>query len=144
VGLVNWVWLCGLRVFVDQPAEDRASLNAGGGEIDCLRWSVRWLQVEGSMGPAAVVVDGVLGQDTGQVPFADDEQAVCAVASYRSGPAFRVGVGPWCLWWYAEHVDTSGGERRGELRLRNTVSMVKKSHARSPVPGSQELLPRRS
>jgi hypothetical protein len=55
VGLINRVWLCGLRVFVDQPAENRASLNTGRGEVDYLRRWVWWLLVERSVWPVAVV-----------------------------------------------------------------------------------------
>ncbi len=43
VGLVNRVWLCGLRVFVDRPAQNRAPLNAGRSEVDYLQRWVRWL-----------------------------------------------------------------------------------------------------
>jgi transposase len=42
VGLVNPVRLRCLRVFVDQSAENRVSLDSCGGEVDDLWWWVWW------------------------------------------------------------------------------------------------------
>ncbi len=124
VGLVIGSRLCGLRVFVDQPAEYRASLNTGRSEIDYLRRWVRWSLVEGSVWPLAVVVDGVLAQDARHVPFTDDQHPVGALPPHRADPAFRESIRPRRPWRRAEHVDTSGSEhrveRRGELRVTVT------------------------
>ena len=78
VGLENPVWLCRLRVFVDQSAEDRSSPDPRHVEVDDpRRWFGRLL-LEGSVRPMLVVVPDILDQHTGQVPLVDDEDPVGA------------------------------------------------------------------
>jgi hypothetical protein len=43
-------------------------------------------------GPVFVAVPGVLGQDPPEVPVADDQQAVGALAAQRSRVALREGI----------------------------------------------------
>jgi hypothetical protein len=46
VGLVNQIRLRCLRIFVDQAAQDRTSLDASTAEVNDLRWRVRWSLAE--------------------------------------------------------------------------------------------------
>jgi hypothetical protein len=67
------VRLCGLRVFVDEAAKDRSSLDLCRRSDSVLCGRYRWLLGEGAMWTVLVVVTGVFGQDGGQVSFAEDE-----------------------------------------------------------------------
>jgi hypothetical protein len=58
VGLVKLVRLRGLRVLVDQPAEDRSPVNPGGVEVNSSQRRIRWLLTERAMWMVGVVVAG--------------------------------------------------------------------------------------
>jgi hypothetical protein len=89
VGLVNSVRLRGLRILVDQTAQDRAPSDSGSGQVSHVR---RWIGrplAQRAMRPMFVVMTDVLGQHGGQVPLADDEYPVGAFPAYGAHPALR-------------------------------------------------------
>src|SRR5215468_6605214 len=84
--------LCGLRVFVDQAVEDRASLDLHGGLSWCWSDRVGWLLSQGTVWAVIVIVPGVFGQDGGQMSLAEDEYPVGALSAYGAHPALGMGV----------------------------------------------------
>src|SRR4051794_20839716 len=110
VGLAKGVQLRCLRVFVDQPAEDLASLDLGGRWGSDLRTRLGWLLAERAMWPMVVVVRGVGCEGCRQVPFADDEHPVGAFPAGGVDPAFGEGVGAGCLWRRLDDLDVGCGE----------------------------------
>ena len=89
MGAGNCVTLCDLGVFVDQAAEPGLAHNAYSGHFRrpiCTSGG-RVLQ-ERPVWPVRVVVIDILAQDQPQVPFADDQHSVQALAAGAGDPAF--------------------------------------------------------
>ena len=109
-------------VFVDQAGED-------------IGWPNRWAKtragddggaggrrplIEGSVRAMPVVVGLVLGQDSCQLSFVEDQQPIQAFAADGADPPLGVGVRLRGAWWateywdlrVSEHVVEAGGERR--------------------------------
>jgi hypothetical protein len=94
VGAENPVTSCDLQVFVDESVEAVASEVANVRVIGSRSGSsCRWLLIEGSVRPVAVVVRGVLAPDVGEVAWSGDEDAVEAFAAQGADPAFGDLVG---------------------------------------------------
>jgi hypothetical protein len=93
VGLAKSVSLRCLRIFVDQPAEDRTVSDLGGGYMADIRtWHGRPL-AKRAMGPMRVVMRRVIVEDGRQMPFAGDENPVGALPADGADPPFGEGVG---------------------------------------------------
>jgi hypothetical protein len=115
VGAGNCVTLCDLGVFVDQAAEPVPAHNAHSGHFRrpmCTSGG-RILQ-QRPVWPVRVLVIDILAQDQPQVPFADDQHLVQALAAGAGDPAFGNRVVGW-----GARVSRLDG-----VRLGNAVSPV--------------------
>lgn len=71
-------------VFADQAAEDLPSLDPGGHIGRLAGLPLRRLLLQPLVRPVAVIVPGVLGQDAAQMPLAEDQHVVQALAAQRA------------------------------------------------------------
>jgi len=69
-------------------------VNPGDGQVNDLRRRIRWPLIERSVRPVAVVVRHVLGKHGRQVPLADNQHPVGALAADGAHPALRERIGP--------------------------------------------------
>ena len=106
-------------VLVDQPslyrsASDPLVVTVLGGVIGSRRG-----KLQGSMWSAAVVVGAVQGEDSPQLPFAEDEDAIGEFGSDGQDESFGEAVRPRTARWDHHGVDACAGEdgveRCGEL-----------------------------
>jgi hypothetical protein len=75
---------CCPAVFADQAAKDLSALDSGG-DIGGTAWlTQRRFLLQALVRTVAVVMPGVLGQDVSQVPLAEDQHVVQALAAKRS------------------------------------------------------------
>ena len=81
MGLTKTVRLRCLRVFVDQPVEDRAASDGGGGQFGAGGTRRGRPLAQRAMGAMFVVMPRVLGEDPPEVSFTVDQQVVEALAS---------------------------------------------------------------
>ena len=116
------VTLCDLGVFVDQAAEPVPAHNAHTGRFRrpmCTSGG-RVLQ-QRPVWPVRVVVIDILAQDQPQVPFADDQHPVQALAAGAGDPAFGNRVRTRRPDWRLDDPRADRGkhcvERRSELRI---------------------------
>lgn len=79
-------------MLADQAANDLPALDPGG-DIDGLAGlPLRGFPLQAPVRLVAVVVLGVLGQDAAEMPLAEDQHAVQALAAQRAHEPLRVGV----------------------------------------------------
>ena len=90
VGAENPVTLCHLGIFVDQAAEPVPPQNTRAGHFHRRMRAPRGrVLVQCPVRPVAVIVTGILTKDQAQMPFADDQHPVQALAAGTADPAFR-------------------------------------------------------
>jgi hypothetical protein len=115
VGAENCVTSCDLGVFVDQAAEPVASedprARCGSGRT---RPPGGRVLVQRPVRPMRVVVIDVLVEDQLEMPFADGQHPVQALAACAGDPAFRDGVRPRRLDRCLHDPHADGGEHRVE------------------------------
>jgi len=94
VGAGNGVTLCDLCVFADDAAETVSPQNTHAAHF------YGWMETPGGrillqrpVRTMSVVMIGVLAEDQPQVPFADDQHPVQALAAGAAHPALRDRVG---------------------------------------------------
>jgi hypothetical protein len=81
-------------VLVDQAANDMPALDPGG-DIDGLAGlPLRGFLLQGLVRTMLVIVLGVPGQDLAEMPFAENQHAVQALAPQRAREPLRVGIRP--------------------------------------------------
>jgi hypothetical protein len=104
----------GWLVFVDQAAKD-------GSAFDPFRWGIGdrvvglgWVEVERAVRASSVVVPRVLGQDSAQVPFTEDQHPVGHFRSDREHEPLRVGIRAGTLGWNLHRGDAGIGQDRIE------------------------------
>jgi hypothetical protein len=68
-------------VFADQAAEDLPALDPSGDIDGVAGLAQRWFLPQGLVRTVAVVVPGVLGQDAAEMPFAEDQHVIQALAA---------------------------------------------------------------
>jgi hypothetical protein len=89
----DWADL-GNPVFGDQAAENLLALDPGSDVDDAAGLTERGLLLQCLVRPVAVVVAGVLGQHLPQMPFAEDQHVVQALAAQRAHEPLRECVRP--------------------------------------------------
>lgn len=85
--------LGGSSVFGDRAVEDFGALDMGGDASGLAGLLLRGLLVQGLVRPVAVVVPGVVGQDLAEMPFAEDQHVVQALAAQCAHEPLRKSVG---------------------------------------------------
>jgi len=81
---------CCPAVFADQAAKDLSALDPGG-DIDGAAWlTQRRFLLQALVRTVAVVMLSVLGQDVAQMPLAEDQHVVQALAAQRAHEALGV------------------------------------------------------
>jgi hypothetical protein len=79
-------------VLADQAANDLPALDPGG-DIDGLAGlPLRGFLLQGLVRTMLVIVPGVLDQDLAEMPFAEDQHVVQALAAQRAHEPLRVGI----------------------------------------------------
>jgi transcriptional regulator with XRE-family HTH domain len=126
-----------LRVLVDEAAEDRASTDSPRRGLDDINGTFRWSLIQRSMWAVAVVVRGVLAEDSGQMTFTDDQRPVGALSADGAHPALRERVRPGRLRRSPDDADVDGGEHRVEGRGELAISVAEKEP--QPCGASVEL-----
>ena len=95
--LGHWSWpglLCGPLVLVDEAAEDRPTLDPLAGQISGRVIGPRRAEVTAAMRAPSVVMGLVLGQDSSQMPFAEDQHPVGDLLAGGEHEPLRVTVRP--------------------------------------------------
>ena len=101
-------------VFVDQAAEDGSACDPFRGDIGDRVVGLGWVEWERAVRASSVVVSRVLGQDSAQVLFAEDQYPVGHVRSDREHEPLRVGVRVGTWWWNRHRGDAGIGQGRIE------------------------------
>ncbi len=70
-------------VFADQAAEDRPALDPGGHVDGAAGLAQRRFLLPALVGPVAVIVPGVPGQDRAEMPLTEDQHVIQALAAKR-------------------------------------------------------------
>ena len=76
-------------VFADQAAEDLPALDPGGDIDGVAGLAQRGFLLQALVRTVAVIVPGVLGQDLAEVPLAEDQHVVQALAAQRAHEPLR-------------------------------------------------------
>ena len=80
-------------VFADQAAENLPALDPGSNIDGAAGLAQRRFLVQALVRSMSVIVAGELGQDVTEMPLAEDQHVVQALAPQRSHEPLRVGVG---------------------------------------------------
>src|SRR5664279_3276249 len=111
-------------VFVDQTAKDLGLLDGPTAVGTSVPGSDRWQLFQRSMRPMRVVVVLVVGQNVSELPLAEDQHPVQALATDRAHPPLGIRVAFRRTRRTSQHLDTGIGEYSieacGELRIAIT------------------------
>jgi hypothetical protein len=82
--------LCCSAVFADQAAEDLFVLDSGSDVENVAGLAKGRFLLQALVRPVAVIVLGVLGQDLAEMPLAEDQHVIEALAAQRAHEPLRV------------------------------------------------------
>jgi hypothetical protein len=115
----------GVTVFVDQTTKDFGTPDSSAdvGTTDA-EVSDGWPLFQRAMRAVHVVVPLVLGQHMHELPLAEDQHPIQALATDRADPPLGIGVGLRRTWRTAQHFDADIGEHGIEARRELRVAIA--------------------
>ena len=118
--------LRGVAVLVDHSRYD--GFSADGSQFGHVPYGLRvniWGPLSpGLVRPVAVVMEQVLAEHRGQVPFTDDQDSVQQFAAESPDDAFADGVHPWRPWQGGDDPQPLGLEHLTERRSEERIAIM--------------------